>query len=79
MLTVGTGIYHAADPAEAVRTLGLTTAGPADAVARSRLHAFLDAPSRMPKDDAARRARLEDLRLAQDIPQRVWDPLHSPR
>jgi ribulose-phosphate 3-epimerase len=44
MLTVGTGIYHAADVMEAVRTLTSTTAGPADAAARTRLHAFLDAP-----------------------------------
>ncbi|MGZ4314249.1 MAG: ribulose-phosphate 3-epimerase [Gaiellaceae bacterium] len=79
MLTVGTGIYHAADPVEAVQTLTSSTAGPADAVARRRLHAFLDAPSRTPKDDAARRARLEELRVAQDIPRRVWDPLRSPR
>jgi ribulose-phosphate 3-epimerase len=79
MLTVGTGIYRAADPVEAVRTLAASTAGPADTTARSRLHAFLDVPSRTPRDDAARRARLEQLRLAQDIPQRVWDPLHSSR
>lgn len=79
MLTVGTGIYHAADPVEAVQVLASTTAGPADAAARRRLHAFLDTPSRHPRDDAARRARLEEFRLAQDIPQRVWDPLHSPR
>ena len=79
MLTVGTGIYHAADPAEAVRTLASSTAGPADAASRSRLQAFLDTPSRAPRDDAARRARLEERRVAQDIPQRVWDPLHSPR
>lgn len=45
MLTVGTGIYHAADAAEAVRTLETATAGPADADARRRLHAFLDAPA----------------------------------
>ena len=73
MLTVGTGIYHAADPVEAVRTLASTTAGPADAASRGRLHAFLEAPSRRPRDDAARRE------LAQDIPQPVWDPLRSPR
>ena len=79
MLTVGTGIYHAADPVEAVRTLAASTAGPADVAARSRLRAFLDTPSSMPRDDAARRARLEELRLAQDIPRRVWDPLRLPR
>ena len=45
MLTVGTGIYHAADPVAAVRTLVASTAGPADAAARMRLHAFLDVPS----------------------------------
>jgi ribulose-phosphate 3-epimerase len=79
MLTVGTGIYHAPDMGEAVRTLVSSTAGPADAVARSRLRAFLDVPSGDPRDDAARRARLEELRVAQDIPTRVWDPLKSPR
>jgi ribulose-phosphate 3-epimerase len=79
MLTVGTGIYHAADAVEAVRTLVSSTAGPADAVARGRLRAFLDVPSRDPRDDPARRARLEELRVAQDIPRRVWDPLRSPR
>lgn len=79
MLTVGTGIYHAPDPGEAVRTLASSTAGPADAAARDRLRAFLDRPSRHPKDDAARRARLEELRVAQDVPRLVWDPLHSPR
>jgi len=50
MLTVGTGIYHAADAGEAVRTLVSSTAGPADAVARERLRAFLDVPSRDPRD-----------------------------
>jgi ribulose-phosphate 3-epimerase len=79
MLTVGTGIYRAADPVEAVRTLVSSTAGPADVSARTRLHAFLDVPSRTPRDDAGRRARLEERRVAQDIPRRVWDPLHSPR
>ncbi len=79
MLTVGTGIYHAANAVEAVRVLASATAGPADVVARSRLHSFLDRPSRRPRDDAARRARLEELRVAQDIPQRVWDPLRGPR
>jgi hypothetical protein len=78
MLTVGTGIYHAADPVEAVRVLASTTAGPADAAARNRLHAFLDAPSRHPRDDAARRARLEQFRLAQDIPRRVLGPPAQP-
>ena len=72
MLTVGTGIYHAADAVEAVRTLLSGTAGPADAAARGRLRAFLEVPSRDPRDDAARRARLEELRAAQDIPRRVW-------
>ena len=56
MLTVGTGIYHAADPVEAVRTLLASTAGPADTAARGRLHAFLEAPSRRPRNDAARRS-----------------------
>jgi ribulose-phosphate 3-epimerase len=79
MVTVGTGIYHAADPVEAVRTLASSTAGASDVAARHRLQAFLDVPSTTPRDDAARRARLEGLRVAQDIPQRVWDPLHSPR
>jgi len=79
MLTVGTGIYRASDAAEAVQTLVSSTDGPADAVARDRLRAFLDVPSRDPRDDATRRARLEELRIAQDIPKRVWDPLHSPR
>lgn len=45
MLTVGTGIYRAADAVQAVRTLETATAGPADAVARRRLQAFLDAPA----------------------------------
>jgi ribulose-phosphate 3-epimerase len=48
MLTVGTGIYHAEDAGEAVRTLVSSTAGPADAMARERLRAFLDVPSRDP-------------------------------
>jgi ribulose-phosphate 3-epimerase len=78
MLTVGTGIYHASDPVEAVRILAASTSGPADAVARLRLRSFLDTPSTMPADDAARRARLEERRVAQDIPQRVWDPLRRP-
>jgi ribulose-phosphate 3-epimerase len=79
MLTVGTGIYHAASAVEAVRTLVSSTAGPGDAAARARLRAFLEVPSRDARDDAARRARLEELRVAQDIPRHVWDPLHSPR
>ena len=79
MLTVGTGIYQAADAAEAVRRLTSSTAGHADEVARDRLRGFLAVPSRRPRDDAARRARLEELRVAQDIPRRVWDPLHSAR
>lgn len=79
MLTVGTGIYHASDPVEAVRTLTSSTSGPADLAARARLRMFLDMPSRMPRDDGARVARLEALRRAQDIPRRVWDPQHGPR
>jgi ribulose-phosphate 3-epimerase len=47
MLTVGTGIYHATDPVQAVRTLVSSTAGPADAAARRRLRTFLDTPSRL--------------------------------
>jgi ribulose-phosphate 3-epimerase len=77
MLTVGTGIYHAADPADAVRTLVSSTAGSSDALARNRLSDFLAMPSRDSGDDAARRARLEELRVAQDIPRRVWDPLQG--
>jgi ribulose-phosphate 3-epimerase len=45
MLTVGTGIYKAADPVRAVRTLLETTAGSADTVARARLSRFLAAPA----------------------------------
>ena len=45
MLTVGTGIYRAADPAAAVRTLTTSTAGPADAASRARLREFLAVPS----------------------------------
>jgi ribulose-phosphate 3-epimerase len=48
MLTVGTGIYHAEDPVEAVRTLLSTTTGPADSEARTRLHDFLAVPSARP-------------------------------
>ena len=79
MLTVGTGIYHAADPVQAVHTLIESTAGSTDDVSRERLRAFLAVPSATPKDDAGRRARLDALREAQDIPSRVWDPLDSPR
>jgi ribulose-phosphate 3-epimerase len=79
MLTAGTGIYHASDPAAAVRSLVSSTAGPADTVARTRLREFLAVPSASPTDDHARRARLEARRIAQDIPRNVWDPLSSPR
>jgi ribulose-phosphate 3-epimerase len=79
MLTIGTGIYHADDPAAAVRKAVSATVGPADSVARRRLQPFLDVPSREPADDAARRARLEELRAGLDIPRSVWDPLGSPR
>jgi ribulose-phosphate 3-epimerase len=74
MLTVGTGIYHAPDVEEAVRTLRDTTSGPADERARERLHRFLSIPSSEPVDDDARRARLDTLRAALDIPKNVWDP-----
>jgi ribulose-phosphate 3-epimerase len=47
MLTSGTGIYHAADPAEAVRTLKAATRGEADDAARRRLEPFLSVPSRV--------------------------------
>ena len=77
MLTVGTGIYHAPDPLRAVRTLIASTAGDDDAASRERLRAFLAVPSAQPKDDDARRARLEALRVAQDIPSRVWNPLRT--
>jgi len=79
MLTVGTGIYHADDAAQAVSTLVSSTAGPADVAARERLREFLALPSATPVDDTARRSRLEALRVAQDIPRRVWDPLTAPR
>jgi ribulose-phosphate 3-epimerase len=75
MLTSGTGIYHAADVAQAVATLRSSTSGPADAVARDRLKPFLSTPSTAPVDDAARRSRLESLRQALDIPSTVWDPM----
>ena len=45
MLTVGTGIYRADDPAAAVRSLLASTAGPADVDARARLRDFLGVPS----------------------------------
>jgi ribulose-phosphate 3-epimerase len=77
MLTVGTGIYHAPDVAEAVKTLRASTA--ADDTARERLERFLSVPSSSPVDDAARRARLDALRADLDIPKRVWDPLTSAR
>lgn len=78
MLTVGTGIYRAPDVEEAVRTLHETTREDDD-VARARLRHFLSVPSASPIDDAARRARLDAIRAAQDIPKRVWDPLTTPR
>jgi ribulose-phosphate 3-epimerase len=74
MLTSGTGIYHAPDAAEAVATLRSSTAGPQDEAARGRLEPFLSMPSTHPIDDAGRRARLEELRAALDIPPEVWDP-----
>ena len=77
MLTVGTGIYHAADVDEAVRTLRDTTTGPADGRARARLHRFLSVPSTETVDGAARRARLDAARAALDIPKNVWDPMSS--
>jgi ribulose-phosphate 3-epimerase len=75
MLTVGTGIYQAPDADEAVRTLRDSTSGPLDERSRSRLRHFLSVPSSTPIDDAARRARLEQLRATLDIPKNVWDPL----
>jgi hypothetical protein len=78
MLTVGTGIYHAPDVGEAVRTLRGSTAG-ADDLARERLATFLSVPSSSPVDDAARRARLDAMRRDLDIPASVWDPLAAPR
>jgi ribulose-phosphate 3-epimerase len=79
MLTVGTGIYHAPDETQAVKLLRAGTVGPADAAARRRLAPFLGLPSATPVDDEARRARLESLRVAQDVSTRVWDPLNSSR
>jgi ribulose-phosphate 3-epimerase len=79
MLTAGTGIYHAADVEEAVRTLRDSTRGPADERARGRLDRFLSVPSSEPVDDAGRRERLEALRAALDIPKNVWDPTSSAR
>jgi ribulose-phosphate 3-epimerase len=79
MLTVGTGIYHAPDVGEAVRTLRHTTMGPADERARARLDRFLSIPSSEPVEDAARRARLDATRATLDIPKAVWDPLSSTR
>ena len=79
MLTVGTGIYHAADVNEAVTTLRRSTQGPQDEDARARLRHFLSVPSSTPVDDAARRARLEELRETLDIPKNVWDPLTTAR
>ncbi|MGZ5354309.1 MAG: ribulose-phosphate 3-epimerase [Actinomycetota bacterium] len=73
MLTVGTGIYRAPDVAEAVRTLRESTRVDDDE-ARDRLRTFLSVPSSTPVDDAGRRARLEALRAAHDIPRNVWDP-----
>jgi ribulose-phosphate 3-epimerase len=74
MLTSGTGIYHAPDAARAVATLRTATAGPDDEIARRRLEPYLSMPSSNPVDDAGRRARLDDLRDALDIPSSVWDP-----
>jgi ribulose-phosphate 3-epimerase len=78
MLTVGTGIYHAPDVEEAVRSLRETTRVGGDA-ARDRLRRFLSVPSSSPVDDESRRARLEGVRTSLDIPRRVWDPLTAPR
>jgi ribulose-phosphate 3-epimerase len=74
MLTSGTGIYHALDAVAAVATMRASTAGPQDETARRRLEPFLSTPSARPADDAGRRARLEELRAALDIPRAVWDP-----
>lgn len=79
MVTVGTGIYHAPDLEEAVRTLRETTAGPADGRARARLRRFLARPSVEPLDDTDRRARLDALRADLDIPTNVWDPRSAAR
>jgi ribulose-phosphate 3-epimerase len=78
MLTVGTGIYHAPDVEDAVRTLRETTAGPADERARARLRRFLSTPSSEPLDDG-RRARLDRMRADLDIPTSVWDPASPAR
>jgi ribulose-phosphate 3-epimerase len=78
MLTVGTGIYHAPDVDEAIRTLHDSTRS-GDGEARSRLERFLSVPSSSPLDDAARRDRLDVLRRGLDIPSAVWDPLSSRR
>jgi ribulose-phosphate 3-epimerase len=77
MLTVGTGIYRAADVGEAVATLRDSTRGSLDERARTRLRRFLSVPSRTPVDDAARRARLAALRTSLDIPTNIWDPTTS--
>lgn len=79
MLTVGTGIYQAADVDEAVRILHDSTRGSHDERARARLGRFLSAPSSTPVDDAARRARLDALREQLDIPRNVWDPMTTAR
>jgi ribulose-phosphate 3-epimerase len=50
MLTSGTGIYHAPDATEAVRTLLRTTRGEGDELARRRLEPFLAVPSRANAD-----------------------------
>ncbi len=78
MLTVGTGIYHAPDMEEAVRSLRETTRVEGEG-AGDRLHRFLSVPSSAPVDDASRRARLEEVRTRLDIPRRIWDPLTTPR
>jgi ribulose-phosphate 3-epimerase len=79
MLTVGTGIYHAPDVDEAVRKLVESTQGPGDERSRERLRRFLSVPSSSPIDDAARRARLDELRSALDISKDVWDPSTTAR
>jgi ribulose-phosphate 3-epimerase len=78
ILTVGTGIYHATDAGEAVRTLRDSTR-PGDDVARVRARRFLSVPSTAPVDDASRRARLDEVRSNLDIPRRIWDPLTTRR
>lgn len=79
MLTVGTGIYHAPDPEEAVRTLRESTAGPQDELARTRLRRFLARPSSAAAGADARRRRLDAMRADLDIPPTVWDPLSRSR